>query len=121
MDMKKTKELPDSYFDDQEFLIDEIDEDKVLGILGKNPSADQLLKFELCTYISCYINSKGLSLSDVQKLTGINSSDISRIKNHHLDRFTIDKLIKIYTLLDTQHGIGAVLASAGEKISRISA
>lgn len=119
--MKKTKELPDSYFDDQEFLVDEINEETILGVLGKNPSADQLLKFEICSYIGSFINSKGLSLSEVQKLTGINSSDISRIKNHHLDRFTIDKLIKIYTLLDTQHGVGAVLTSAGEKIKRISA
>ena len=119
--MKKTKELPDNYFDDQEFLVDEIDDDLILGILGKNPSADQLLKFELCTYIASYINSKGLSLSEVQKITGINSSDVSRIKNHRLDRFTIDKLIKIYTLLDTHHGIGAVLASVGKKISRMTA
>ena len=43
--MSMRKELPDSYFEDKEFLIDEIDEEKVLGILGKNPSADQLLKF----------------------------------------------------------------------------
>jgi predicted XRE-type DNA-binding protein len=121
MDMKKTKELTDSYFDDQEFLVDEIDDDLVLGVLGNNPSADQLLKFEICSYIGSFIDSKGFSLSDVQKITGINSSDISRIKNHHLERFTVDKLIKIYTLLDSQHGIGAVLASAGEKISRISA
>jgi hypothetical protein len=40
--MSMRKELPDSYFEDQEFLIDEIDEEKVLGVLGKNPSADQL-------------------------------------------------------------------------------
>ncbi len=119
--MKKTKQLPDSYFEDQDFIVDEVDEEKILGVLGKNPSADQLLKFELCTYISNYINSKGLSLSEVQELTGINTSDVSRIKNHHLDRFTIDKLIKIYALLDTQSGIGKVLSSAGEKISRISA
>ena len=46
--MKKRKRLPDSYFEDQEFLIDEIDEEKVRGVLGKNPSADQHLKFELC-------------------------------------------------------------------------
>jgi predicted XRE-type DNA-binding protein len=121
MDMKQTKQLPDSYFDDQEFLVDGIDEDIILGVLGKNPSPDQLLKFELCSYIGNYINSQRLSLSKVQELTGINSSDISRIKNHHLERFTIGKLIKIYTLLDTQHGIGAVLSIAGEKISRISA
>ena len=97
----KTKQLPDSYFNDQEFLDHKFDEEKVLGVIGKNPSAIQVLKFELCTYIFGIIKSKELSLLEVQKLTGIKFSDISRIKNHHLERFTIDELIKIYTLLDT--------------------
>jgi predicted XRE-type DNA-binding protein len=119
--MKKKIELPDDYFNDQEFIADEIDEDLVVGVLGKNPSADQLLKFELCTYIAQLIDKKGLSLTDVEKVTGVNPSDVSRIKNHHLDRFTIDRLIKIYSMLDTQHGVGAVLASAGKKIRRIPA
>lgn len=119
--MKKKKELPDSYFEDQEFLVSDVNENKIIGILGKNPSADQLLKFELCSYIGSYINSKGLSLSEVQRLTEINSSDISRIKNHHLDRFTIDKLIKIYALLDSSKNIGKILSSVGKKISRFSA
>jgi predicted XRE-type DNA-binding protein len=119
--MKKKNELPSDYFDDQEFLVDEIDEELVLGILGKSPSAEQLLKFELCTFIGNLINDKGMSLSQVQEVTNINASDISRIKNHHLERFTVDKLIKIYTNLDTQYGVGVILASAGEKIRRMSA
>lgn len=119
--MKKSKKIPDNYFDDQEFSVTETNDDLIIGILGKNPSADQLLKFEICSFIGNYIDSNGLSLSDVQKLTGINSSDISRIKNHHLERFTIDKLIKIYALLDSHHAVAPILASAGKKISKISA
>ncbi len=119
--MSKKNLISEDYFSDQEFVIDEIDEDFVLGVLGKNPSADQLLKFELCSYIAQFIDKKGLSLSDVQRLTDVNASDISRIKNHHLDRFTIDRLIKIYSMLDTQHGVGAVLESAGVKIRRMTA
>jgi predicted XRE-type DNA-binding protein len=119
--MKKKNDIPDDYFSDQEFVIDEIDEELVLGVLGKNPSADQLLKFELCSYIAQFIDKKGMSLTDVEKITAVNPSDVSRIKNHHLDRFTIDRLIKIYSMLDTQHGVGAVLESAGEKIRKISA
>lgn len=119
--MKKKNEIPSDYFDNQEFVVDEIDEDLILGVLGKNPSADQLLKFELCSYIAQFIDKKGMSLSDVEKITGVNASDVSRIKNHHLDRFTIDRLIKIYSMLDTQQGVGAVLESASEKIRRFSA
>jgi hypothetical protein len=103
--MKKKIEIPDDYFDEQEFLVDEVDEELVLGILGKNPTADQLLKYELCTYIARLIDKRGMSL----------------IKNHHLDRFTIDRLIKIYGLLDTQQGVGDVLKSASMKIGRMTA
>lgn len=119
--MKKKIKIPDDYFENQEFVIDELGEDLVLGILGPNPSADQILKFELCTYISYLIDKKGLSLTDAEKITGVNPSDISRIKNHHLDRFTIDRLIRIYSFLDTEKSLGAVLKSASEKIGRLSA
>ena len=119
--MKKKNEIPDDYFANQEFLVDEIDEDIVVGILGPNPSADQILKFELCTFISHLIDKKGLSLTDTEKVTGVNPSDVSRIKNHHLDRFTIDRLMRIYSLLDTEKSLGAVLKIASEKIGRMTA
>lgn len=119
--MKKKIEIPDDYFEDQEFVIDELDEDFILGILGPTPAADQILKFELCTYISHLIDKKGLSLTDAEKITGVNTSDISRIKNHHLDRFTIDRLIRIYSFLASEKSLGAVLKSASEKIGRLSA
>jgi len=118
--MKKKIDIPDDYFENQEFVVDELDEDFVLGILGPTPSADQILKFE-CTYISHLIDKKSLSLTDAEKITGVNPSDISRIKNHHLDRFTIDRLIRIYSCLDTGKSLGAVLKSASEKIGRLSA
>lgn len=119
--MKKKMNIPDEYFDEQEFLVGEIDESIVTGILGKNPSADQLLKFELCTFISNYITQNGLSLSDVEHRTGFNPSEISRIKNHHLERFTIDRLMKIYAVLDSGPALGKVLESAGKKIRKMSA
>ena len=119
--MRKKIEISDDYFENQEFAVDELDDDLVLGILGPHPSADQVLKFELCTYISHLIDKKGLSLTEAEKITGVNPSDISRIKNHHLERFTIDRLIRIYSCLDTGKSIGAVLKSASEKIGKLSA
>lgn len=119
--MKKKIEIPDDYFENQEFVVDELDDDLVLGILGPHPSANQVLKFEFCTYISHLIDKKGLSLTDAGKITGVNPSDISRIKNHHLERFTIDRLIRIYSCLDIGKSLGAVLKSASEKIGKLSA
>jgi DNA-binding Xre family transcriptional regulator len=59
-----------------------------------------------------------MSLTDVEKVTGVNPSDVSRIKNHHLERFTIDRLMKICSTLDSQYGISVVLKSASEKIGK---
>lgn len=114
-------ELTNEYFNDQEFLVNDIGEKNVLGILEKSPSAAQILKFEFCAYIAKIINDNVFRLSQAQEFTNIDSIVINRIKNHHIEGFTVDKLIKIYTNLDTQYGVGVVLASAGEKIRRMSA
>lgn len=118
--MGKKNQIPEEYFTEQEFIQNGVDEDLVEGILGKNPSAEQILKFELCSSIAHIINKKELSLSEVAKITKINASDISRIKNYHLDRFTIDRLIKIYCLLDSTKGIAQILESTGARIRKSS-
>ena len=119
--MRKKNIIADDYYNDQEFIVGDIEDDFIVGILGKDPSADQIIKFELCSCIAKKIKSQGLSLSEVQALINVNVSDISRIKNHHLERFTIDRLIKIYAALDTQSGVGSILTGAGKKIRRICA
>lgn len=119
--MKQKNEIPNDYFDNQEFLVDELDDELIAGVLGPNPSADQIIKFELCTHISYLINKKGLSLTDTEKITGVNPSDVSRIKNHHLDRFTIDRLVRIYSFLDDEKSLGLALKRASDKIDKLIA
>jgi len=119
--MKNKNTIPDDYFDNQDFLVEDLDESLMSGVLGKNPSPEQLLKYYFCTFITNLIDQKNLSLSNVMELTNIDASDISRIKNHHIDRFTIDRLMKIYTMLDTQHGVSTVLNAASKIISSIPA
>jgi predicted XRE-type DNA-binding protein len=116
--MKTKNNIPDDYFDNQEFIVSDIDENLIIGILGKNPSSDQMLKFLFCTYISKIKDQKKMSLTQVESLTNINASDVSRIKNHHIDRFTIDRLMKICSLIDNPQGVGKVLSAAGEQMSR---
>lgn len=117
----KKKMIPDAYFDDQEFLLGKIDDDLVIGIIGKKPSLDQYIKYLFCTFITQHIDQKQLSLTDVEQITDINVSDISRIKNNHIDRFTIDRLVQIYCKLDSNKGLGQVLRLISDRISSIPA
>lgn len=116
----KKKKIPKEYFTKEEFLFDE-EIESALGVLGPNPSPEQFIKFELCRIIGQMIKNKKMDLLEVEKLTGINSSDISRIKNHHIDRFTIDRLLKIYLVLDNKNGLGQFLRNVSEKIDKLSA
>jgi len=119
--MTKKNIIPDSYFEEQEFLLEDIDDSLIVGVLGPNPSAEQIIKFELCSVLTNLINTNALSLSFVEQMTGVNTSDISRIKNHHLERFTIDRLIKIYSSLDSKQNLALVLKNVSEKIGRMAA
>jgi predicted XRE-type DNA-binding protein len=119
--MKNKKMIPDDYFDHQEFIVHKPNKNLIQGILGPNPSPDQILKFELCSYITFLIDKKGLSLNEAKETTGVDTSDLSRIKNHHLHRFTIDRLIKICSSLDTENHLVAVLKNTCKKIGKLSA
>ena len=116
--MNNKIDIPDSYFDDEEFLLGEIDEEKIVGILGPNATDDQILKYELCRIISARIREKGYSNSDAGKVTGSDASDISRLINFHIDRFTIDRLIKILTSLEGSKYVRRSMAHISELIEK---
>ena len=116
--MNKNVGIPDSYFEEEEFLVDEIDEEKIVGILGVRPSPEQVLKFELCKLISKIVREKGYSNSEAGKLTGNDASDVSRLLNFHIDRFTIDRLLKILTSLEGSKYVWKSMAQLSELIEK---
>ncbi len=116
--MKKRASLPDSYFEEDQFIVDEIDEDKIIGVLGIRPGPEQVLKFELCKIISAIIYQKGYSNNEAGKLTRNDASDISRLLNFHIDRFTIDRLIKILTSLEDPKFVWRSMANISKQIEK---
>ena len=46
------------------------------------------------------LDARGLSTRDAEKLTGVEHSEFSRIRNAKLDRFTLDRMIAILGKLD---------------------
>lgn len=103
--MKAKNIIPDAYFEEEDFLIEESDESKILGVLGSGPSPEQYLKFELCRFISQAIQAKSYSNSEAGKVLGLDPSDVSRLLNLHIDRFTIERLIKICCCLENSKNV----------------
>ena len=57
----------------------------------------EILKYKLSADIIKIL--RVITTEEAIKKTGLNRADISRINTQHLDRFTIDRLIKILILL----------------------
>jgi predicted XRE-type DNA-binding protein len=67
------------------------------------PDADtELMKADLATAIVCILRERDLSGARAAELAGTTEADISRIRRASLDRFTIDRLVKILNRLDRQ-------------------
>ncbi|MFA5583877.1 MAG: XRE family transcriptional regulator [Bacteriovoracaceae bacterium] len=89
-----TKKLPDSFFDNDFSFDEEMIEDQAIGVLGPNASAHQVFKYYLCSKIKDELAKRELSNNDAGKLIGVAGSEVSRIMNLRIDRFTIDQLLK---------------------------
>ena len=71
---------------------------KAQGFLMLHPDADELAKFrfEVCQELLRYAHERKLSAIQMAKMLGITKADMSRIFNHRIDRFSTDKLIRLY-------------------------
>jgi predicted XRE-type DNA-binding protein len=67
------------------------------------PDADtELMKADLATAIVRVLRERELTGAKAARLAGVTEADISRIRKASLDRFTIDRLVKILNRLDSQ-------------------
>lgn len=58
------------------------------------------LKSILAAKIIGVLDDRGLSVRKAEGLTGVKASEFSRIRNAHLERFTVDRLMTIINRLD---------------------
>lgn len=65
------------------------------------PNADvEQLKSILAAKIIGILDDRALSVRGAEALTGVKASEFSRIRNAHLERFTIDRLMSILNRLN---------------------
>lgn len=60
------------------------------------------LKSGLVAKLSHIIRSKGLTQSAAAKITGISQPDLSRLLRGHFRDFSVDRLIRVITELDSE-------------------
>ena len=83
------------------------------------PDADiELMKAELATEIVRILRARDLIGVRAAALAGASEADISRIRRASLDRFTIDRLVKILNSLDRQIEVVITLRRRGRKSER---
>lgn len=66
----------------------------------QHPNADvEQLKGILAAKIIGILDDRGLSVRKTEAQTGVKASEFSRLRNAHLERFTIDRLMTILNRL----------------------
>lgn len=72
--------------------------EKADGFLMLSPDADELEKFRfsICQDLLKYSNKKKFKDSEMAEFLVITKADMSRIFNHRIDKFSTDKLLKLY-------------------------
>lgn len=76
--------------------------DNVFRDVGLPDPDTKLVKADLATAIIKAQREQGLTNAATAKRAGVQEADISRIRNADLNRFTIDRLVRIAQRLDPQ-------------------
>lgn len=79
------------------------------------PDADtELIKADLATEIVRILRERNLSGARAAELADVTEADISRIRKASLDRFTIDRLVRILNRLDRHVQVAVTLRDRGQ-------
>jgi predicted XRE-type DNA-binding protein len=83
--------------------LDNVDSSKMLP-----PNADRVdhFKFSLCREILEYKLDNELTLDEMAEALEIGKTDVSKIVNYHIERYTLDKLIRLVVKIkpDSRYG-----------------
>jgi predicted XRE-type DNA-binding protein len=71
---------------------------KTKGFLMLAPDADELAKFRfrICQGLLKHAQENEMTAAQLANFLGIPKADMSRIFNHRIERFSTDKLIRLY-------------------------
>ena len=79
------------------------------------PDADtELMKADLATEIVRVLRERDLAGAGAAETAGATEADICRIRKASLDRFTIDRLVKILNRLDRQIEVAVTMRLRGQ-------
>ena len=78
------------------------------------PTPTELMKADLVTEIVRILRERELGGARAAELAGTTEADISRIRRASLDRFTIDRLVKILNRLDREIAVAVTMRPRGE-------
>jgi len=67
--------------------------------LHENASPREKLRFDLCQKFLKYKKSHGLNQKELGELLGVDEAKVSKILHHHIDEFSTDRLIDLYSKL----------------------
>jgi predicted XRE-type DNA-binding protein len=78
---------------------------RVKGFLMLPPDADELarFRFKICQEFIKYAQTHKMAAIELAKQLGITKADMSRIFNHRIQRFSTDRLVRLYSKINPDY------------------
>ncbi len=96
-----SKEPPPGWPSEEQFAKIEKELEKAIAskILLSNANPIDRIKQTLCAHFIRYLQAENLSQRELAKILGVSESRVSEIVHYHHQRFTIDKLIELLSII----------------------
>jgi predicted XRE-type DNA-binding protein len=78
---------------------------KAKGFLMLSPDADELsrFRFRICQELLRYTRENKMTAVSMAAFLGITKADMSRIFNHRIEKFSTDRLIRLYAKINPDY------------------
>ncbi len=79
-------------------------------MLSENPTPLERLRWEICQRFVIYRMENNITQKELAKRVGVDEAKISKILRHRIDEFTTDRLVNLFSKIDSNFSLKLIAA-----------
>lgn len=79
-------------------------------MLSENPTPLERLRWEICQRFVIYKMENNITQKELAERVGVDEAKISKILRHRIDEFTTDRLVNLFSKIDSNFSLKLIAA-----------